>query len=130
MVWGFPAFPGGLVGKESTCKIGDAGLIPGLRRSPGEGSSTPLQYSYLENSTDRGAWWGTVHGVTKSQMWLSTHTHTHTHIKCLHAVSHFNFLYAQESTYLNEFLSTPPPLVGVLMNSEVAENNYSLTIKW
>ena len=68
-------------------------------------------------------------GHKESDVTEHTHTHTHTHIKCLHAVSHFNFLYAQESTYLNEFLSTPPPLVGVLMNSEVAENNYSLTIK-
>ena len=44
----------------------DAGLIPGLGRSPGEGNGTPLQYSCLENSVGRGAWWATVHGVTKS----------------------------------------------------------------
>ena len=47
--------------------IRDAGLIPGLGRSPGEGNSNPLQYSFLENSMDRGAWWVTVHGVIKSQ---------------------------------------------------------------
>ena len=46
--------------------IRDAGLIPGLGRSPGEGNSNPLQYSFLENSMDRGAWWVTVHGVIKS----------------------------------------------------------------
>ena len=40
------------------------GLIPGLGRSPGEGSGYPLQYSCLENSMDRGAWQATVHGVT------------------------------------------------------------------
>ena len=68
-------------------------------------------------------------GHKESDVTERAHTHTHTHIKCLHAVSHFNFFCAQESTHLNELLSTPPPLVGVLMNSEVAENNYSLTIK-
>ena len=43
---------------------GDAGSIPGLRRSPGEGNGNPLQYSRLENPMDRGAWWATVRGVT------------------------------------------------------------------
>ena len=49
----------------------DVGLILGLGRHPGEGSGNPLQYSCLENSMDRGAWWATVHGVTKSQTQLS-----------------------------------------------------------
>ena len=52
--------------------IRDAGLIPGLRRSPGEGNSSPLQYSCLENSMDRGAWWATVHGAIKSDMTEAT----------------------------------------------------------
>ena len=47
--------------------IRDTGSIPGLGRSPGEGSSHPLQYSCLENPMGRGAWWATVHGVAKSQ---------------------------------------------------------------
>ena len=42
--------------KESACKAGDLGLIPGLGRSPGEGNGNPLQYSCLENSMDSGAW--------------------------------------------------------------------------
>ena len=50
----------------------DAGLIPGLGRSPGGGHGNPLLYSCLENSMDRGTWWATVHGVTKSQIRLST----------------------------------------------------------
>ena len=49
-------------------------LIPGLRRSPGGENGNPLQYSCLENSMDRGAWWATVHGVAKSGTRLSTHT--------------------------------------------------------
>ena len=54
---------------------GDMGSILGSGRSPGEGNGNPLQYSYLENPPDRGAWWATVHGVTKSQTWLRPHTH-------------------------------------------------------
>ena len=50
----------------------DAVLIPGLGRSPGKGNGNPLQYSCLENSMDRGAWWATVHGDAKSQTRLST----------------------------------------------------------
>ena len=44
----------------------DVGLIPGSGRSPGVGNGNPLQYSCLENSMDRGAWWATVHGAAKS----------------------------------------------------------------
>ena len=47
--------------------IRDVGLIPVSGRSPGGGFGNPLQYSCLENPMDRGAWWATVHGVTKSQ---------------------------------------------------------------
>ena len=56
----------------------DAGLIPGLKRSPGEGNGNPLQGSCLGNPMDRGDWWPKVHGVSESQTQLSTHTHTHT----------------------------------------------------
>ena len=58
--------PGGLSGKESACSAGDAGLIPGSGRSPGEGNGNPLQYSCLENPMDKEAWWAAVHRVTKS----------------------------------------------------------------
>ena len=49
--------PGGSDGKESVCKAGDLGLIPGLERPPGEGNGDPLQDSCLENPMDGGAWW-------------------------------------------------------------------------
>ena len=49
----------------------DVSSIPGLGRSPGERNGNPLQYSCLENLMDRGAWWATVHGATKSQTQLS-----------------------------------------------------------
>ena len=64
-------FPSSSDSKASACNAGDPGLIPGSGRSPGEGNSNPLQHSCLEDSTDRGAWWATVHGVTKSQTRLS-----------------------------------------------------------
>ena len=51
---------------------GDMGLIPGSRRSLGEGNGNPLQYSCLKNPMNRGTWWAIVDGVTKSQTWLST----------------------------------------------------------
>ena len=56
-------FTGSSEGKESACSAGDVGSIPGLRRSPGEGNGNPLQYYWLENPMDRGAWWATVHGI-------------------------------------------------------------------
>ena len=64
-------FPGASDGKESTCNVGDPGTIPGSRSSPGEGHGNPLQYSFLENPTDRGAWRATVHGVPKNWTQLS-----------------------------------------------------------
>ena len=68
----FLGFPGGSVGKESAQNAGDLGLIPGLGRSPGEGSGYPLQYSGLENSMDC-----IVHGVSKSRAQLRDfHFHT------------------------------------------------------
>ena len=69
------SFPGGSDGKESACNAGDLGLIPGLGKIPREGNGNPLQYSCLENSMDRGAWWATVHGVAKSQTQLSEWEH-------------------------------------------------------
>ena len=61
----------GLDSQESACNAGDQGLIPGAGRSPGEGNGSPLQYSCLENSMDRGAWQTTAHRVTKSWTRLS-----------------------------------------------------------
>ena len=65
-------------GKESASNVGDSRSVPGLGRSPGEGNGYPLQYSCLENSTDRRAWQATVHGVAKSWTQLSNqHFHFH-----------------------------------------------------
>ena len=58
-------------GKESACHAGNQSLIPGLGSHSGEGNGNPRQYSCLENSMDREAWWATVRGVTKSRTQLS-----------------------------------------------------------
>ena len=58
-----------LVIKNPPGNAGDTkymGLVPGLGRSPREGNGNPLQYSYLKNPMDKGAWWATIHGVSKS----------------------------------------------------------------
>ena len=71
-IWGFP---GGRVVKYPPANAGnerDMGLILELGRSSGEGNDNPFQNPCLENSMDRGAWWATVHRVTKSQTQLST----------------------------------------------------------
>ena len=93
--------PQRLSGKESTCNTGDVSSIPGLGRSPGEGTSNPLQCSCLENPRDRGAWWATVHMVTESQTQLSKlknntsniRVYPYTHI--YKAISHSAFLVAK-----------------------------------
>ena len=96
-------FRGGSVVKNLPANAGNAGSIPGLGRSPGEGNGKPLQYPCLENSMDRGAWQAAVHGVTKSNDWTintftclywtelhtTEHTHTHTHILAL-TVNYFD----------------------------------------
>ena len=62
---GFRGVPGGSDGKESACSAGDLGSIPGLGRTLGEGNGYPLQYSGLRSPMVRGAWWATVHEVTR-----------------------------------------------------------------
>ena len=53
--------------KNLPANAGDADSIPESGRSPGVGNDNPCQYFCLENSTDKGAWWATIHGVAKSQ---------------------------------------------------------------
>ena len=64
-MWGLPCNSDS---KESLFYAGDPGSIPGFGSSHGEGNGNPLQYSCLESPIDRGAWWDTIHGVTKSQI--------------------------------------------------------------
>ena len=64
-------FPGGSDGKESTCNVGDLGSIPGLGRALEEGMETLSSILVWRIPMDRGTWWATIHGVTKSQTLLS-----------------------------------------------------------
>ena len=63
--------------KESDCNVGDLGSIPGLGSSPRGRHGNPFQESCLEDTTDRGAWQATVHGVAKSRTWWTDSVHTH-----------------------------------------------------
>ena len=70
-------FPGGSDSKASVCNAGDLGLIPGSGRFPGEGNGNPLQYSFLENPMDGGAWyrlWGHKESDTTEQLSMQPHT--------------------------------------------------------
>ena len=69
------SIPGGWDSKESACKVRDPSSIPGKGRSSGERKGYPFQYSHLENSMDRGAWWS-LWGHKVRQYWASTLTNT------------------------------------------------------
>ena len=69
--WVTVGFLGGSVVKNPPASAGDAGSIPGSGRSLGGGNGNPFQYSCLGNPMDRGAWWATIHGVTKSWQQLT-----------------------------------------------------------
>ena len=69
-----------LSSKEYTCDSRDLGLIPGLGRPPGEGNGNPLQCSCLGNLMGRGAWRAIVHGITRSQTWLSNWACMHIYV--------------------------------------------------
>ena len=86
-------FPGG----TPPANAGDArdvGSIPGLGRSPGGRNGNPLQYSCLEIPMDRGAWWATIHGVTKSWTQLSKWAHicTNPGFAPLHGVQSYTYI--------------------------------------
>jgi len=102
-------FPGGSDGKESACSAGDLGSIPGLGRSPGEGSGNLFQYSCLENPMDRGAWWATVRGVTEGQTKLMNFHFFTLEIyrlgRCESSVSRLCF---QDMLFLNMFVNLKP----------------------
>ena len=72
---------------------GDLGSVPGWGRSPGGGNDNPLQYSYLDNLMDRGAWRTLVHGVAKSRIESILHTYACVYISLS--------IYIYTHTYLN-----------------------------
>ena len=99
----FVGFPCDSAGKEYACNGRDLCLIPELGRSPGERNGYPLQYSGLETSMDY-----TVHGVSKSQTWLSDlHNHFHTilcFVQLIHSSESFNPILVYSSVFLFQLL--------------------------
>ena len=75
-IWGWIT-PRRLGSKESASQCRRHGFNPWAGKYPGKGNDYPFQYSCLENHMERGAWWATVHGVTKSRTQLSNWTRTH-----------------------------------------------------
>ena len=74
-------FPSGSDGKSICLQCERPGFNPWVGKTPGEGNGSPLQYSYLENPMDRGAWRATVHGAEKSQTQLNDFISLHIRIK-------------------------------------------------
>ena len=86
-------FPGGSGGKASACNTGNPASIPRSGRSTGEGNGNPLRYSCLENSSDGGAWWATVHAITKSRTRLNDFTFSfHFHALEKEMATHFSVI--------------------------------------
>ena len=91
------SFPGSSDGKEPAYHVGDPGSILGSGRSPGEGNGNPLQYSCLENSMDRGAWWATVHGIADSDTTVANTFTLHTYILFTDLQTQYNIIYLPDN---------------------------------
>ena len=104
-------FSGGSDDKESACNSGDLGSVLGSGRFSWKGNAYALQYSCLENSTDGGAWWATVHGITKSRTPLSALS------QC---TSVFNILRDYQNSLLQRVyqFTLPPAVYGSLSFSQ------------
>ena len=88
-------------------KMHETGLIPGWRRSLGEGNGNPFQYSCLDNTMNREAWWAIVHGVAKSQTQLSNwHTHVHKHTGTISQQSMMNVVWSIAVVHEWYFINT------------------------
>ena len=88
----------------SAWTAGDPGSIPESERSPGEGNGNPLQYSCLENPVEGGAWWATVHGISKSQTRLNDFTFTYSvnkYIKKVMLMLDIIFLVKKYNLFIN-----------------------------
>ena len=120
------SFPGGSDGKESACNTGDPCLIPGSGRSFGEGNGNPLQYSWLENFMDRGAWQATVHGVTKSWTQLSDYHANRT----LSETGHFSYACWPLSSCEMSVQVLPIFLLGGLSFLYILDTSHLLNVLW
>ena len=95
-------FPAGSAGKESACNVGNPSSIPGLGRIPGEGNGYPLQYSGLKNSMDC-----IIHGVAKSELWLSDF---HFNLYLLHLCNISSWGLTKDAVYVIIYLTYHPEI--------------------
>ena len=125
--------------KSLAANGGDRGSIPGSGRPPGEGYSNSLQYSCLENPMDRGAWWTTVHEVTKSWIWLSDWTRKKILAAKIPSLSFLSLLWSflalwplQGSFYhiLNNFLAQYSLLGKAMVGSVLPTATSGIIWKW
>ena len=93
----------------------DVGSIPGWGRSPGVENGNPVQYSYLENSMDRGAWWATVHEDAKIQTRLSNFTHYEQYwiLDVVQERSKILFLKTELNNHMNNSIQVKCSVTGV-----------------
>ena len=123
----FWMFPGGSYSKESVCNAEDTHLIPGLGRSPGEGSGNPLQYSCLENSMDRGAWWAKSMGLQRAGHNWATNTwlllSSFTFIKRLFSSSSLSTVTVVSSAHLRLLTVLLAILIPAYSNSMIYKIN-------
>ena len=108
------SFPGGSDSKEFDCKAGNLSSIPGLGRSSGEGNGNPLQYSCLENSMDRGAWWLQSMGSQRiGHNWV-----TNTHL--------YSTYYVEVSTLLSIFHTLSHPILTPILKESFSDCRHLL----
>ena len=110
-LWFCMGFPSGSMVKNPPASAG-YGFILGLGRSPGGGHGNLLQYSYLENPMNRGAWWATVHGLAKNRPWLSDWAPPHTHIMLQKVKNSSGTRCQQESWQLTFPMHSWPSFLG------------------
>ena len=116
----YMGFPGGLVVENMSANAGDireASAIPGSRRSPGGRHGNSLQYSCLENPTDKGAWWATVHRVAKSRTqlkWLRTAQHS----TGMYLIEMYSYVYTR---HVHRNISSPKLRTTQLPNNKKME---------
>ena len=110
--------------------VRDSGSIPGSGRSPGGVHGNPLQYACLENPADRGAWWATVHRVTKSQTWLRQLNMHNTMSKLKNSTQRFNNRLDQRKEKDKRINVLEGRLVESIQIEEPKENERNIESQW
>ena len=116
--------PHSSVGKESPCNAGDLGSFSGSGRSPGEGNGNPLLYSCLENPMDRGAWWATVHEVTRVGHDLRLNHHQFTFQPAKYENNHFS----KSATTSGSIFLRQRSLIFLALGTDFVKGTFSMEL--